>query len=68
MKAERRVHSTKSDVFLFLRREERGRGVGVPQDGQGAFLERDPAEDSASRRFHSATALHLEGARRAEKD
>lgn len=35
-----------SDVFLFLRREERGRGVSVPQDGQGVFLERDPAEDS----------------------
>lgn len=30
-----------SDVFLFLRREERGRGVSVPRDGRGAFLERD---------------------------
>lgn len=35
-----------SDVFLFRRREERGRGVSVPRDGRGAFLERDPAEDS----------------------
>lgn len=35
-----------SDVFLFLRREERGRGVSVPRDGRGAFLERHPAEDS----------------------
>lgn len=35
-----------SDVLLFLRREERGRGVRVPQNGRGAFLERDPAEDS----------------------
>lgn len=35
-----------SDVVLFLRREERGRGVSVLQDGRGAFLERVPAEDS----------------------
>lgn len=44
-----RAHS--SDVFLFLRWEERGRGVIVIQDGRGAFL-----EQSSSGRIRRVTS------------
>lgn len=49
-----------SDVLLFLRREERGRGVRVPQNGREAFLEsRRFRVASAFQSLHSKSGLHL---------